>query len=115
MYREAIDVFLQRERLGNIPSYDKMYLGIAYVGAGQREKAQAILEEFEKSKEYISPGELPILYVALGERDKAFELLEKAYAAHDLQLQNLKIEFGFDPLHDDPRFKDLLRRVGSPQ
>lgn len=116
MYREAIDAFQQKERLvGNLPSYDKIYLGMAYARAGEREKAQAILEELEKSKEYISPGELPILYVALGERDKAFAVLEKAYAAHDLQLQHLNSELGFDPLRDDPRFHDLLRRVGLPQ
>jgi hypothetical protein len=41
--------------------------------------------------------------------------LEKAYAAHDLQLQYLKVESGFDPLRDDLRFKDLMRRVGLPQ
>ncbi|MGI8543570.1 MAG: tetratricopeptide repeat protein [Aridibacter sp.] len=115
MYREAIDVFQQRKRLGNFSSYDKMYIGMAYAGAGEREKAQAILEELEKSKEYVSPGEFAILYVALGERDKAFALLEKAYAARDLQLKHLKSELGYTPLHDDPRFQDLVKRLNLPE
>lgn len=42
-------------------------------------------------------------------------MLEKAYAAHDLQLQTLKVDWHFDSLRSDPRFQDLVRRVGLPQ
>ncbi len=93
----------------------QIYLGAAYAKAGEREKAQAILKQLETGKGYVSPGELTVLYTALGEREKAFASLEKAYAAHDSQLMFLKIDPAFDPLRDDPRFQDLLRRVGLPQ
>ena len=52
------------------------------------------------------------LYVAQGEREQAFAALEKAYEAHDLQLQYLGVDPALDPLRSDPRFQDLLRRVG---
>ena len=66
----------------------------------------------QTSKEYVSPAELSLLYAALGEREQAFASLEKAYAAHDLQLQFLGVDASFDSLRSDPRFQDLMRRVG---
>ncbi len=115
MYREAVAAYQEAKRLGKNDLSLDIYLGTAYAGAGERGKAQAILKQLETSKEYVSSGELAILYAALDERDKAFESLEKAFAVHDLQLQYLKADPGFDSLHDDPRFQDLLRRVGLPQ
>jgi len=52
------------------------------------------------------------LYVALGNKEAAFASLERAYAAHDLQLSTLKVGLTFDSLHTDARFQDLMRRVG---
>jgi TolB-like protein/Tfp pilus assembly protein PilF len=54
-------------------------------------------------------------YAALGEKDKAFELLNKMYDERDGLLIWLKVDHGCDPLRSDPRFADLLRRVGLPQ
>ena len=48
----------------------------------------------------------------MGDRERAFVSLEKAYEAHDLQLQYLGVSQEFDPLRADPHFQDLLRRVG---
>lgn len=54
-------------------------------------------------------------YALMGNRDKAFELLEEAYAAHDLELM-LEIRFpSFDSLRGDPRYADLMRRLGLPE
>ena len=112
MYQEALDIHQEINRLGDNNSSQQIYLGAAYALAGKREKALDILKQLETSKEYVSPGELPVLLVALGEHEKAFASFEKAYAAHDLQLQYLKVDPSFDPLREDPRFADLLRRVG---
>jgi Flp pilus assembly protein TadD len=114
MYPEAIAEFQEAVRLDGDTPTAQIYLGSAYARAGKREKAQAILKQLETSKEYVAPGELAVLYTSMGERDKAFASLERAYAAHDLQLQYLKVDSGFEPLRDDSRFKDLLRRVGLP-
>jgi len=112
MYREAIAAYQEAIKLGGDGPSTQIYMGAAYAKAGERERAQAILKQLETSKEYVSPGELAILYVALGEREQAFTSLEKAYAAHDLQLQYLGVDPAFDSLRSDPRFADLLRRVG---
>jgi serine/threonine protein kinase/Tfp pilus assembly protein PilF len=114
MYREAIAAYLQAIKRGGDTSSVQIYLGAAYAHAGQRERAEAILKRLEASKTYVSPGELPVLYIALGQREQAFRSLEKAFAARDLQLQFLGIDPSFDSLRGDPRFADLMRRVGLP-
>ncbi len=53
-------------------------------------------------------------YVDLGEKDKAFAELNKAYENRLSSLLWLKVEPQVDPLHDDPRFQQLLKRVGFP-
>lgn len=61
-------------------------------------------------------------YAALGDKDRAFYWLEWAYAqrdlgiaSSDLHLERLNLEYLLDPVRSDPRFKDLVRRVGLPQ
>ena len=115
MYPEGIAAYQESIRLGeNSPSL-QIYLGHAYAKTGERRKAQAILKRLEQSEEYVSPGELAILYAALGEREQAFASLERAYAAHDLQLQYLGTDPAYDDLRADPRLTALLRRIGLPQ
>ncbi len=115
MYAEAIAAYQEAIMLGEDSPSVQIYLGYAYAKAGERERAQAILKRLKTSEGYVSPSELALLYESLGEREQAFESLEKAFAAHDLQLQYLGVEPTFDPLRADPRFQDLLRRVGFPQ
>jgi DNA-binding winged helix-turn-helix (wHTH) protein/Tfp pilus assembly protein PilF len=52
------------------------------------------------------------IYAALGERDLAFEFLERAFAARDPMMVSINVDPAFDGLRPDPRFADLLRRVG---
>ena len=115
MYTESISEMLEGIRRDGDDNSSEIYLGVAYAKSGDREKARSILKSLETSKEYVAPGELAVLYVALGDTESAFASLERAYSAHDLQLQYLKVDPGFDPLRDDPRFQNLLRRVGLPQ
>ena len=115
MYKEAIAAYQEAINLGGDNPGTQIYLGVAYAKAGDRERAREIARRLQTSKSYVSPGELAILYVALDEREKAFKSLEKAYAEHDLQLQYLAVDPAFDSLRRDPRFQDLVRRVGLPQ
>ena len=114
-YREALAEYEVVRRDSVFSPSTQIYLGAAYAGAGEVAKARAVLKRLQESGKYYSPAEIAILFVALGEREEAFASLEKAYAEHDLQLKYLKTEEGYDPIRTDPRFVDLMRRVGLPQ
>jgi serine/threonine-protein kinase len=62
-----------------------------------------------------SPDELATIYAQLGDKDQAFAELEKLYRKRSRQMNYLKVEPILDPLRSDPRFADLVRRVGLPQ
>ena len=90
----------------------------AYLHArmGRRVQAQA---ELAKSLQLsldkpVSSGAVALTYAALGDKDKAFLWLEKAYAENSSFMTSLKFWSVFDPLRSDPRFADLLNRVGLP-
>jgi serine/threonine protein kinase/tetratricopeptide (TPR) repeat protein len=92
-------------------------LGYAYAKSGRPQEAEAVLDrlnEIEKTKTVSHYWEA-ITYAALGEKDKAFAELEKAYQARDWFLQRLKVDPFLDPLRDDRRFGDLVKRIGLPQ
>ncbi|MCG3162479.1 MAG: Serine/threonine-protein kinase PknD [Acidobacteria bacterium] len=111
-YQEAIAAYQQAVKLAGNPPYLQIYLGAAYAKSGARAKAEAIRRRLQTSGEYVSPAEFAILLAAMGEKEAAFQSLSRAYAAHDFQLQYLKVDPGFDPLRSDPRFQDLLRKIG---
>jgi serine/threonine-protein kinase len=112
--KDAIDNYEASIREGNPSPSIQIYLGAAYARSGETEKARAILAKLENSKDYVSPGELAILYGALGDKDAAFRSLEKGYTQHDAQLKNLTSDAAYTPLRPDPRFTDLVARVGLP-
>jgi serine/threonine protein kinase/TolB-like protein/Flp pilus assembly protein TadD len=69
----------------------------------------------ESQKEYVSPYDIARWYAAMGDRDHAFEWLEKAYAERSGPMESIKTEDFFEPFHSDPRYIDLLKRMGLPQ
>ncbi len=112
MYREAIAAYQDAIRLGLDTPNTQIFLGAVYAQSGDRARAEAILKRLRTSKAHISAGQLAVLYAALGEREQAFTSLKKAYEARDLHLKNLGVSPGYDSMRSDPRFQDLLRRVG---
>lgn len=89
-------------------------LGFAYAVTGKQLEARRILAILEKryAQKAVPAGSVGILYGALGEPDDAFAWLEKAYQERDPQLTYLKAGRRFQPLRNDPRFQQLVRRVG---
>ena len=91
------------------------HAGNAYARAGNKAEARKDLQKLiEMSRHNIGTYEVAQVYAGLGEKDRAFEWLEKAYKIHDKSLTFLKVDPCLDPLRSDPRFQDLLRRVGLP-
>ena len=94
---------------------DRAALGHAYAVAGKRSEAVRVLNELRelaKQGKYVSSYELAVVHIGLREKEEAFMELEKAYRQRDGQLPNLKVDHRFGPLRPDPRFADLLRRIG---
>ena len=89
-------------------------LAQAYAGSGRRDKANDILSELLAASKtrYVSPANLALGYVGLGNADAALTALEQGYAEHSQALTFLKADPAYDSLRSDPRFADLLRRVG---
>ena len=92
-------------------------LGLTYGLADRKAEAKKILDELLKLNEtrYVTPAALVNVYIGLGDKDKAFEWLEKAFQEKSNYVAYLKVFPIADPLRSDPRFADLLRRVGLPQ
>ena len=114
-FQEAVSAYKEAIRLGDESTSIQSYLGAAYANAGDTQQARVILRRLQTTNEYVSQAELAALYAALNEREKAFAALEKAYGEHDLQLQFLKVDPAYDPLRGDPRYSDLLKRVGMTE
>ena len=91
-------------------------LGMVYALAGQKEEANKILNELLElnKRRYVTPAALANLYIGLDNKDQAFFWLEKAFQERSNYVAYLKVFPILDPLRSDPRFADLVRRVGLP-
>ncbi len=112
MYEQAIDEYRKAISIEREMTNAQIFLGSALAMSGERSEARAILDKLKSTKEYVSPTELASLYVGLGDKEGAIASLERAYAAHDLQMQYLKVIPHFDSLRSDPRFAGIIKRVG---
>jgi eukaryotic-like serine/threonine-protein kinase len=92
-------------------------LGHAYAVAGRRGEARRMLAQLQDvaRQRYVSPVYIAKVYVGLGETAAAMALLNQAFLERSDQLTGLRVDPAFDPLRADPRFIDLLRRVGLTQ
>lgn len=114
-FNEAIDSINRAIALSDGNVRMKATLGYAYAVAGKRAEARQILGELQEYSKYVSPYFIAVIYSGLGEKDSAFEYLEKAYHERHPYLTLLKVEPVFDSLRTDPRYADLLRKVGLTQ
>lgn len=112
--REAAEA-LERGGIASRP-FVLACLGVAHAHAGQRKEARRVLERLRtaSASRYVPPIAFVIVHAALGENEAAFEWLDRAYAERSDFMVWLKVHAAFDPLHADPRFGALLRRVGFP-
>jgi len=117
MFAEAIAEIQKAIDLSGGSPLSLAALGHTYAVWGKRAEAERVLNELKESSKqgYISAYSIAAIHAGLGEKDQAFIWLEKAYEERSGWLIWLRAEPISDPLRSDPRFQDLLRRVGLPQ
>jgi serine/threonine protein kinase/Flp pilus assembly protein TadD len=111
---EAISEFEKAKSLSPENVRVMSMLGLAYAKIGRQAEARRLVEEMLSlsHKRYVSPALIAVIQIGLGEKGKAFDSLDKAYQDRSDWMIFLKTDPLFDLLRADPRFGDLLRRVG---
>ncbi len=110
----ALDWFQRGQALDRaVRSYDAMIVR-ALAELDRREEAEEIMTrlETESRQQYVRSEYLAMGHAALGNMDKAFDALERAYQARSAGLIYLHLDPGYDPLRVDPRFKEMIDRIG---
>ncbi len=117
MYKEAIAAFEKSVALRGRDNANLGTLAHAYAKAGRRQEALKLVGELEeRARRSGRPGAygLAIAYAGLGEKDRAFAVLEKAYEQRRAGMFFLNSEPLFEPFQSDPRFRNLMLRIGLP-
>lgn len=114
---EAIANFQKSVELSNRGITSLMSLGSGYAVTGKRSEANAIVKELEQryNRKESSGVYIAAVFAGLGDKDKAFEWLEKDFQSRSGELAVIRFYMQFEPLRDDPRYKDLLKRMGLPE
>lgn len=115
MWKEALADLEMSKRLDDSP-FSAAMLGEAYALTGDKTHALRILSELQvrAKREHVSPLYAAILHAGLGDKDLAFSELQAAVEERSTNVLAIKVAALFDPLRSDPRFADLIRRVGLP-
>lgn len=113
-YAPAIEAFQKSIELsGGNPIY-VAFLGAAYGKAGRRDDALKVLSQLENmaKRRRVAPEAFALIYIGLGDHDRVFFWAEKTYEQRSGILARLKVEPILDPVRSDPRFANLMQRVG---
>ncbi len=116
MHREALAEYEKYSALSPGSPLALASLGYAHARLGERSQALRVLEELRAASQqrYVPALSFAVVYVGLGEKEQALAWLERAYEERTNFLAYLKVQWTWDPLRSDPRFADLLRRLGLP-
>jgi DNA-binding winged helix-turn-helix (wHTH) protein/tetratricopeptide (TPR) repeat protein len=114
---EAIEEFKAIYKLDEEAYLALGFMGYTHALAGQRAEAETLLNILEEiaQRKYVSPYSMLVIHLELGPEERVFELLEQLYEEHNDWLVWFKVAPELKRLRNDPRFKDLLRRIGFPE
>jgi eukaryotic-like serine/threonine-protein kinase len=111
MYDAAIVEYKKWIRSGDSTGA-QCILGRVLAKSGRRSEAIAVLNKMKATNAYVAPDDLAILYIGLGDKESALTLLQKAYNEHIPGIVSIKTDPVYDDLRSDPRFQELVRKVG---
>ncbi len=112
-FDEAIAAFQKAKQIAGDPLTD-MAIGHVYAVSGRKAEALKFATDLEGKvlKKEVSPFLPAVVYAGLNDRDKSFYWLERAFQERSNWLTLVKVGRRLKPLHGDPRFDDLLKRIG---
>ncbi len=113
MFADALADIEKWRRMEDTP-WTQSLLAYVYGRSGQQVQARRALEKLEQlnRRREIDAAPMFVAHIGMGKNDEAFAELQKAYLEHSPALTALKVDPLYDPLRSDPRFQELLRRVG---
>jgi TolB-like protein/Tfp pilus assembly protein PilF len=112
MYAEAVATFQELNKV--VPGRGLAFLARADALVGKTDEARKILAQLKErsARRYVSPYQVAMIYAGLGDKEQTLVWLEKAYQQRVWAMVFLKVEPELDGLRSDPRFVDLMGRVG---
>jgi len=112
MQVEAVTELQKAVQLSGGSPTCKANLARAYLASGKRNEAVKLLSDLKKrsNSSYSNASEIAMIYVALGDTGQALNWLEKGY--EERFNPSVLLRPGFDPIRSDPRFQNLVRRIG---
>ena len=116
-YEEAIAELKKAAALSRNNAVLEASLGYGYAISGNKQSANEVLNDLKRrsKQQYVPAYLVATVYAGLGDKDSIFRWLEQAVTERDDLLVGLKEDPVFAPYRSDPRFTDLLRRIGFPQ
>ncbi len=115
MYEEAVSEFQKVINLASNKS-GEAGLGYTYAVMGKREDALKIIEQYKEASKtsYVPALYIAVIYSGLRDAELTMEWLEKGYQERSTAMIYLNHDSRYDWLRSDPRFQNLLKRIGFP-
>jgi tetratricopeptide (TPR) repeat protein len=112
-FQDAIAEYQRASQLNDDP-YVLALLGDVYAVSGRKDEAVKILDQLKRlsKQRFVYAYGVALVYVGLGDKDQAFQWLEKSLQDHEARINRLKVDPLFDSVRSDPRYADLIRRIG---
>ncbi len=111
---QAVAEFEKARTIDSSMLWPSAELSYAYAVSGKKDKANQVLKELQDAsgKGYVPAFYSAMVHIGLGEKEKAIASLEKAYADRSFFISFIKVDPELDSLRSEPRFQDLVRRMG---
>ncbi|MDH2901347.1 MAG: adenylate/guanylate cyclase domain-containing protein [archaeon] len=114
LFEEGVSMMQKAVEMSGGSALGKAYLAYAYGVSGSKEEAKAIINELVEmsKKQYVSAFNLAVACCGLGDKEATIEWLEKAFDQRAGGLFKINVDPMFDSLRDEPRFQELVRKIG---
>jgi len=116
-FEPALEQFAKARELSNHSAESLASMAHCCAVSGKKREAQNLLIDLKKASEdhYVSPYDLALVHKALAQHEECFRLLNRAYEIHDGWMIYITVDFRWKDLRADPRFIEVVRRMGLPQ